>query len=510
VSVRLVALLVLLVPVNAVALTCRDCHANEVEQYSRFSMAHSLRRAAREPASSFQGPGTTKFTIVSDARGTRQRMERAGEVSEYQVAYVIGSGNHASGYLVQLGDHLFQSPIAFYTQRVRYDMAPGYEKLADADFTRPITEDCVLCHSGKPMLISGTVSRYQTPAFEQETISCQRCHGPTEKHLERPVPGSIVNPAKLTGAARDSICEQCHLSGVVRVLNPGKNLEDFRPGEPLEKTFTVYRDALPPNRLKVISHSEQLAASACLRNSNGKLWCGTCHDPHNKPVNTATYYRDRCLSCHANQLPRSHPAPVHSDCVACHMPRRSAFDGGHTAFTDHRIARRPEPQLKEAALTDLVAWREPDSGLATRNLALAYINAGLQRNAVAWVVRGYRMLTDVQASYPDDPVVLNGFGAALMAGNQPGEARFAYHHLIALDPQNPVNEENAGRADLAAGDLAEATQHLERALQLDPLLLSAAGLLENLYQNQGKHTEMAEIAERVRRAMSTTRLRSTK
>ena len=67
----------------------------------------------------------------------------------------------------------------------------------------------------------------------------RRCHGGTEEHLRRPVPGSIVNPAKLHGAARDSICEQCHLSGCDRVLNPGKNFEDFRPGMRLEEVFTV-------------------------------------------------------------------------------------------------------------------------------------------------------------------------------------------------------------------------------------------------------------------------------
>jgi len=45
------------------------------------------------------------------------------------------------------------------------------------------------------------------------------------------VPGSIVNPAKLQQAARDSICEQCHLAGEVRIPNPGKSMADFQPGQ---------------------------------------------------------------------------------------------------------------------------------------------------------------------------------------------------------------------------------------------------------------------------------------
>ncbi len=431
-------------------------------------------------------------------------MERAGEVSEYRIAYVIGSGNHASGYLVRMGDHLFQSPISYYTKRHRYDMAPGYEKVADADFTRPVTEECLLCHAGKPLHIAGSVNRYESPEFAQETISCERCHGPTQEHLKRPLPGSIVNPAKLPNAARDSVCEQCHLSGVVRILNPGKKAEDFRPGLRLEDVLTVYRYGLPPGaapgKFKVISHSEQLAASACARNSSGKLWCGTCHDPHNKPTQAASYYRDRCLSCHAGKLAKTHPA-ADSNCVGCHMPQRATFDGGHTAFTDHRIVRRPNAEEQIPETTELVAWREPSPAFAKRNLALAYINAGLERNSPASILRGYRLLTEVQSAFPNDIAVLNGFGNALMAGNQAREAKFAFERVLQLNASNPAYEENAGRADLACGNIEEAVGHLERALELDPLLLSAAEVLEEIYQERGEVAKQAALAEQMRKAM---------
>jgi len=46
---------------------------------------------------------------------------------------------------------------------------------------------------------------------DAEAITCERCHGPSEKHLADPRAGTIVNPSKLAPAARDSICEQCHL-----------------------------------------------------------------------------------------------------------------------------------------------------------------------------------------------------------------------------------------------------------------------------------------------------------
>lgn len=38
-------------------------------------------------------------------------------------------------------------------------------------------------------------------------ISCARCHGHPKRHLLKPVPGSIGNPAKPPVAARGRVCE---------------------------------------------------------------------------------------------------------------------------------------------------------------------------------------------------------------------------------------------------------------------------------------------------------------
>jgi hypothetical protein len=423
----------------ATAHPCESCHAKEVAAYSRSSMAHALRRAGTEPDGTFTAGAGTRFTI----RGLSQRLERSGQTWEYRAAYVIGSGRHASGFLIEIGNHLFQSPICYYTSRRAYDLAPGYERIEEPDFTRPVNEECVLCHSGRPRNISGTVNQYGSPPFVEEAISCERCHGPPEQHLRNPVRGSIVNPAKLAGAARDSICEQCHLSGVTRVLNPGKAFADFRPGQRLEEVFTVYVRA--ENRdFRVISHVEQLAMSACARKSGGKLWCGTCHNPHPDAPMTAGGYNGRCQSCHRLPIADSHPAG--KDCVSCHMVRRQARDGGHTVFTDHRIARRPELDPPVGGESDLRPWRPPDASLEARNLALAYVNAGVASRSPAQIVRGYRMLTEVQRSMPNDIAVLRGIGRALLLGKQPVEALRAFERVLELTLGNATSEEDVGVA----------------------------------------------------------------
>jgi photosynthetic reaction center cytochrome c subunit len=468
-------------------------------------MAHSLRRPGQEPDGTVTAHGS-KITVYSTPTGYWQRWENGGDQSEYRIDWVVGSGNHASGYLVDIGGHLFQSPVAYYKSRQSYDLAPGYEHQPDPDFTRPIREECVLCHSGTALHVAGTLNQYRSPAFpaSEEAITCARCHGPAEKHLANPRAGNIVNPAKLEPAARDSVCEQCHLFGVARVPNPGKNLSDFVAGQRAEEVFTTYHDANPTGAFKVISHVEQLALSACARNSNGRLWCGTCHDPHNKPLQPVAYYRSVCLTCHTAKFPAAaHPAKD-SDCLSCHMPRREAKDGGHSAFTDHRIQRRPESLPDAPADGGIAAWRQPAPDLQARNLGIAYIDAGMQRKSSQFIVQGYRTLTEVQAQFSNDCDFFKWIGEALLLAQQTSEAKMAFERALELDPNSPLAEASAASPYIASGDATRAIAHLERALTLDPLYLSAASTLMSLYQKEGNTAEADALAGKIKAAMDET------
>jgi photosynthetic reaction center cytochrome c subunit len=486
---------------------CFFCHQSEVEGYARSAMAHALRPAAtREPSGQVFLPAA-KITATSDATGYHQRLAGSSESENYKIDYVVGSGNHASGYLIDLNGHLFQSPIAWYRSRNAYDLAPGYENMPNPDFTRPVGEACVFCHSGTALHVPNTLNQFRQPAFAAEAITCERCHGPVGRHLADPRTGTIVNPAKLAPAARDSTCEQCHLFGVARVPNPGKQFSDFLPGETLEQTFSIYHNALPPGStvggatFKVISHVEQLALSRCARSSNQQLWCGTCHDPHSKPAEPVAYYREKCLSCHASDFSSRVPAAAHpandSDCISCHMPRRDAKDGGHTAFTDHRIQRRPEPESELPANAEITAWREPAPDLQKRNIGIAHIDAGVGRRSQSMVIQGFRELTEVQNQFATDPEFFSWMGQALLLGHQSSEAEVAFERAAQLAPTSPVNEGNAASAYAQAGDLDSARTHLERAVAIDPLYLPASGPLVRLYRKQGKTAEADALSARI-------------
>jgi tetratricopeptide (TPR) repeat protein len=188
--------------------------------------------------------------------------------------------------------------------------------------------------------------------------------------------------------------------------------------------------------------------------------------------------------------------------VGCHMARRPAQDGGHTVFTDHRIRKKPDAADERGNGTeDLRAWRPPEPKLQARNLGLAYVNAGLADRSPAEVARGYRMLAEFQPSAPDDREVLKGIGHAVLAAGYPAQALKAFEWALKLAPGSATSEEELGAALLQSGQLENAASHLERALNLDPLLLSAGTSLQQVYRRQGNSGKADALAERMRRTM---------
>ncbi len=486
-------------PPAASNLACARCHPSETAGYALTPMAHALGGVTAEPPGDFtHAISKTRFSVRVTGSKTdwtmTQRLERDRISGSYVPAYAVGSGTHAVAYLIELSGHLFQSPICFYAGR-GWDMAPGYEQNPEPDFLRPVTPDCLFCHSGQARPVEGSLNRYEDPPFEAEGITCARCHGPADAHLRSPVPGSIVNPAKLPVRARDSVCEQCHLSGEARLANPGRQLSDFQPGQNLEDVFSVYvfASSLDPSRpaaLKVISQAQQLALSTCARRSNGKLWCGTCHDPHQQPGDPKVWFRSRCLSCHGEALLRTHPKP-NDDCVGCHMPQRPVSDGGHTVFTDHRIARRPPPAAETAVsepdeTESLVAWHEPVKALQQRNLGLAEIEVGERIKNVPLISQGAKRLTECWPNFPKDAALLTALGQVLLGVHDAEEAASVFERAIQAEPDNPSNYLHAALAWKEARNPQKAIGCLENALRLDPIVEQPYRVLTAIYQEQGQ------------------------
>jgi hypothetical protein len=462
---------------------CAKCHPKEVEGYERSGMSRSIGRPVRQAGGlvTHEASGA-RFAIESGDNRMRHRMSRNGRTEEHAVSYFVGSGHTGRSYLVSRQDYLFQSPVSHYTKRDAWDMSPGYAEDRNADFSRPVAAECLQCHAGRALPVEGTLNRYQEPPFAEEAISCDRCHGPSEAHLAKPVRQTIVNPKNLSMRARDSVCEQCHLAGEVRVPNPGRGLADFRPGMELEDVWSVYvleQPGAPADAMKAVSHAESLALSVCAKSSADAMWCGSCHNPHETPASPSRYYRERCLACHGEALLETHASPS-GDCVGCHMPKQGTADVAHAAVTEHRILRNPRNQPVGAARQRLTSWREPVAGLRKRNFGLALIEVGERYRYDLLMQQGLRLLNELRESATSDPAVardtggmrdaavIAAIGKALYGQRKFADAAAMFEAAAEIEPRAAEHPLHLGSVYRELGNSDKAIEYFERAIQLDP------------------------------------------
>ena len=150
---------------------------------------------------------------------------------------MIGSGKICTfGYRRKWGSSLPIAAFALHGRRL-WDVAPD-ESDPRPDFLRPVTAVCFA--SGKAQPVADSLNRYEPGVFAAYGITCDRCHGDATAHLRNPIAGSILNPEKLKGAVQHGVCEQCHLTGEVRIPNQEKSITDFKPGAALEDSYTAF------------------------------------------------------------------------------------------------------------------------------------------------------------------------------------------------------------------------------------------------------------------------------
>ena len=382
------------------------------------------------PASEQPGKVGARFQITPS-------MKLMWDGGQVDLTYFIGSRRMGRSYAYSREGHLFQAPVGFYTSRSRWDMAPGYENDSEPDLNRPITKECLFCHATGAKPVKGTLNRY---AEIGHGIQCRRCHGESSDHKQ------LINPSKLPPRQRDSVCEQCHLSGAARILKAGKTLEDFRAGQNLADYLEVFiaPEASREAAVKVNSHAEALLMSGC-RQKSTSFWCGTCHNPHQPTAS----YDTLCRQCH--QSPHNS-----GDCVGCHMPKSKAQDGGHTVFTDHRITAKPRAG----------AFRSYFGGSASaRNLGLAYFQIAMDRHDTSYFEKAWEQLRTAASGTPDDPPLYATIAKLLEADGRKQQAVTYYRLSLAQDQENPEVLDNLVRL---LGNTAEARRLKQRSLDVLP------------------------------------------
>ena len=131
---------------------------------------------------------------------------------------------------------------------------------------------CVDCH-----VTSIRAARDRSvPEAADRGIGCERCHGPGGNHVAAVAADfddlAIARPGLASAGQITRLCAACHNSDDPSITD----------NDPLTIRFQTL--TLPRSR--------------CYTESDGKLSCLTCHDPHRDAETTAAHYEAKCLSCH--------------------------------------------------------------------------------------------------------------------------------------------------------------------------------------------------------------------
>jgi len=486
------------------SLACAECHKQIYDKYSQTGMGRSMSLVtpkilkAQPTSGSIEDKNTgLHFDVYArDGQLFQSEYELDSNGKEIfrdtrAVKWIIGAGENGLGGLVQQGDYIFQAPLSFYSKAQRWELSPGYE-LGNSGFNRPILPGCISCHSGRPNALPEGNGHFANRPFSELAIGCENCHGPGLAHVVAHRMGfenvqghdsSIVNPASLTPALADNICMSCHQTGDVRVLRPGKDYKDFRPGTPLEDTLSILM--VPPKRESppqqdLLEHYYSMTLSKCYRASGEKLSCISCHDPHVEPTReeAPAYFKQKCLRCHNEKsctLPlqvreRRQPA---DDCAGCHMQKRDVREISHSSITNHRILTRPDDpfpdiafQQTTPALPDLIHLNPAPGkkGIPPSALVLLQAYGELVEKHPEYLTRYYTVLDQLERTDPDDPLVQGAIGNRELHA---GKYQKAVEHL-----QRAIKEGHA--KTVLYTDLADALVKLDRASEAVQVLKQAA------------------------------------
>jgi Tfp pilus assembly protein PilF len=463
---------------------CAPCHPDIYRSFMRTPMANGSGRVGTGEMK--EGFTHTEFRDSRGAFSYRVAQEAGKYFFEFlehrnkqpiqgrrKLEYFVGSGAAARSYLLEVDGFLYEAPVAYYSSSASWNSAPGYASFDYPYLTRPILPGCLACHASRIQRIPGTQNAYASPPFLEGGVACERCHGPGSDHIATGKP--MVNPAKLTPSERDSICEQCHLAGEIRVPKAGKDDLSFSPGGRLADVLAVFVRFGSASQLKVTSHAENLAQSACKRASGAKLWCGSCHDPHSVPAASekATYFRGKCLTCHRTsdcQAPQASRQANGDNCAACHMPRNPPSDIDHVVFTDHSIRRRAAAASgSPPADADLVLFGGGETN--ARDLGLAYAMVGLREQNATYMDRAFHLLEETVARGGGDALTLAYLAEFYRDRKDDAHALPLYEEAWRMDPTQSAVAAALGAYQMQRGNFEQAIRFWNQALAISPALL---------------------------------------
>lgn len=316
---------------------CQNCHKDIHDHFiktahyltSQPANENTIKRATGMDASGYFFNPFTKIS-VENREDSFYEVEyyRGAETVKHKMDITIGSGTRGQTYLTWRNNNFFQLPVSFFASKNSWANSPGFPEGIPM-YNRVIYGRCLECHT--------TYTDYPYPKKDRTEkkpamvfgVSCERCHGPAEKHVEyhtknpdKKEAAFIINPSSFTRTQTMDLCALCH-SGTREPVQPAFS---FTAGKELDHYFKPADTISTAGNIDVhVNQYGLLTRSKCYLQST-TLTCTTCHNTHNPERNDVALFSQRCMTCHKqNECHFCAERPTMSasltaNCIDCHMP----------------------------------------------------------------------------------------------------------------------------------------------------------------------------------------------
>ena len=346
---------------------CALCHAELVEAFAAtphgraFMVDVDGAFAAALDTGLVLALGGGEISLWQDgAEVVAMLVDSEGVLLELPVIGLLGDSDSQAVPLVALGDQRYPLPVAWAAaSEARADHPCSQARLVPFEPERWLDESGRLAFSGDapdasasaeraclPCHVSGfalaeredggvDMSFEEAEGWQDDGVSCERCHGPGESHLYSMSPLDVVQPGLLDTARANEVCAQCHsrTEGLHSGLpHPFGEERPFQPGEVLADTTASASESWSSGAAAAGHMQADELLDAAHGPTGANLRCVDCHEVHGEQGRHGLLRAE----LHDNAL-----------CEGCHWDH--SFDGDAWMVAEHMGHRFYDPSGAQEA-----------------------------------------------------------------------------------------------------------------------------------------------------------------